>query len=49
MSFIAKNPLIIPEVEQSPSVPNAGTRGVFAGKDGWYDIDSNNNIKKLRL
>ena len=47
MSFIAKNPLTIPEVESSPSVPQAGTRGLFAGKDGWYDIDSNGNVAKL--
>ena len=47
MSFIAKNPLIIPEVESSPSVPKSGTRGIFAKEDGWYDIDSNNNSRKI--
>ena len=47
MSFIAKNPLIIPEVESSPFVPNPGTRGIFAGKDGWYEIDSNGNVTKI--
>lgn len=47
MSFIAKNPLIIPEVKSSPSVPKTGTRGIFAGKDGWYDVDSNNNAKRI--
>lgn len=47
MSFIAKNPLTIPEVENSPSVPNPGTRGIFAGKDGWYIIDSNGVVNKI--
>lgn len=47
MSFIAKNPLTVPEVDNSPSVPKPGTRGLFAGKDGWYDVDSSGNITKL--
>lgn len=47
MSFIAKNPLTIPEVESSPSVPKSGTRGLFAGKDGWYDVDSSQNVSKI--
>lgn len=47
MSFIAKNPLTIPEVESSPPVPKSGTRGLFAGKDGWYEVDSDNNIKRI--
>lgn len=47
MSFIAKNPLTVPEVEASPSVPNLGTRGFFAGVDGWYEIDSDGNIRKI--
>ena len=47
MSFIAKNPLIIPEVDYSPSVPKAGMRGLFAGKDGWYIIDSSGNVKRI--
>ena len=46
MSFIAKNPLILPEIEHTPSVPN-GTRGLFAKKDGWYEIDSDGNIRKI--
>ena len=47
MSFIAKNPLIIPEIDSPPSVPKTGTRGIFAGKDGWYTIDSTG--KKIRI
>ena len=47
MSFMAKNPLTIPEVENTPSAPQVGTRGLFAGQDGWYDIDSNNNKQKI--
>lgn len=47
MSFIAKNPLTIPEIEVAPSPPNPGTRGLFAKKDGWYEIDSDSNIKKV--
>lgn len=40
MFFIAKNPLTAPKIRTSPSVPKAGTRGLFAGEDGWYEIDS---------
>ena len=47
MSFIAKNPLIMPEIKISPSVPMPGTRGIFAGQDGWYEIDSNNVVRKI--
>ena len=47
MSFIAKNPLTAPEVESSPFTPRPGTRGLFAGKDGWYDVDSNNKVTKI--
>lgn len=47
MSFIAKNPLIIPEIDSPPSTPKLGTRGIFAGKDGWYEIDSGRNINKI--
>ena len=47
MSFIAKNPLTIPEIESPPSVPPVGTRAIFAGRDGWYDMDSNNKTRKL--
>ena len=47
MSFIAKNPLIIPEVESTPRVPENGTRGIFAGKDGWYDVDSDGNVRRI--
>lgn len=46
MSFIAKNPLTIPEIDDAPSVPK-GTRGLIAKPDGWYDVDSDGNIKKL--
>ena len=46
MSFIAKNPLILPNVDAPPCSPE-GTRGIFAGKDGFYETDSNNNIRKL--
>lgn len=47
MSFIAKNPLTIPEIKSPPSVPLVGTRAIFAGQDGWYEIDSNNKIRKI--
>ena len=47
MSFIPKNPLNIPEVNATPPLPMPGTRGIFAKKDGWYDIDSNGVIRKL--
>ena len=47
MSFIAKNPLTLPEVESPSSAPKVGTRGLFAGRDGWYEIDSNNQKNKI--
>ena len=47
MPFIPKNPLIVPEVESPPSAPFAGTRGIFAGKDGWSDIDSNGKTNRF--
>lgn len=46
MTFIPKNPLTMPEIENTPSTP-CGTRGIFAKKDGWYDIDSDGIIKKI--
>ena len=46
MSFIPKNPLSIPEIEYTPSTPS-GTRGLFAGKDGWYEVDAKGTIRKL--
>lgn len=46
MSFIPKNPLSVPEIEHTPSTP-PGTRGLFAKKDGWYDVDDNGTEKKL--
>lgn len=46
MSFIAKNPLSLPEIEHTPSTP-PGTRGLFAKEDGWYDIDSSGKTRKL--
>lgn len=49
MSFIAKNPLTIPKVTSAPSTPQEGARGLFAGDDGWYDIDSDGNVKKIAL
>lgn len=47
MSFIAKNPLTIPEIATDPNAPQTGVRGLFAGEDGWYDIDSDGNINKI--
>ena len=46
MSFIPKNPLTIPEIEFTPSVP-ARTRGLFAKSDGWYEVDSAGKERKV--
>ena len=46
MSFIAKNPLILPEIKHTPST-SLGTRGVFAKEDGLYEVDSKNNVRKI--
>lgn len=48
MSFIAKNPLILPEIENSPSTP-PGTRGIFATKDGLYEVDTNGNVTRIAI
>lgn len=47
MSFIAKNPLSLPEIKRNPHPPATGTRGIFAKEDGWYDINSVGEIKKI--
>ena len=47
MSFIPKNPLSMPEIDKTPPTPSSGTRGLFAKKDGWYEIDCNGNEKKI--
>ena len=46
MSFMAKNPLSVPEVEHTPSTP-PGTRGLFAKKDGWYIVDDEGEVTKI--
>ena len=46
MSFIPKNPLSIPEIENTPSTP-PGTRGLFAKKDGWYEVNDKGVSKKF--
>ena len=47
MTFYAKNPLIIPEVDSSSSRPMSGTRGLYAGSDGWHDINSLGKESKI--
>lgn len=46
MSFIAKNPLIAPEVETSP-LPPKNTRGLYPKEDGWYDINEEGASEKI--
>ena len=48
MSFIAKNPLMLPEIENTPSTP-PGTRGIFATKDGLYEVDANGNVTRIAI
>ena len=47
MSFIAENPLLLAEVEGIPRTPFGGTRGIYAGKDGFYVIDDEGNVDKV--
>lgn len=47
MSFIAKNPLSLPEINYAPSTPLKGTRGLYPKEDGWYDIDDNGNVSGI--
>ena len=47
MSFIAKNPLSIPNISSDPPIPQKGTRGIFAKDDGWYEIDDAGIVKKI--
>lgn len=49
MSFIPKNPITIPEIENTPSALLSGTRGLFAKGDGWYEIDSAGEKRKLTV
>lgn len=46
MSFVAKNPLSMTEIEHTPSTPT-GTRGLFAKKDGWYEVDEKGNVYRI--
>ena len=46
MSFIAKNPLSLPEIKNTPSTPS-GTRGLFAKEDGFYEVDSFGEESKI--
>ena len=48
MFFIAKNPLILPEIEHTPSTP-PGTRGVFATEEGLYEVDANGNVTRIAV
>ena len=45
MSFIAKNPLSLPEIKHTPSTP-PGTRGLFAKEDGFYEVDASGKANK---
>lgn len=47
MSFIAKNPLSLPEINYAPSTPLKGTRGLYPKEDGWYSIDKDGVEKKI--
>lgn len=47
MSFIAENPLLLAEVEGITRTPFGGTRGIYAGKDGFYSIDDKGNVGKI--
>lgn len=46
MSFIAKNPLILPETNKSLSVPH-GTKGLAMTPDGLVIVDSNAKAHKI--
>ncbi len=48
MAFIAKNPLSVPVIKNTPSTP-LGTRGLFAKEDGWYDIGADGKVKSLQF
>lgn len=47
MSFIAKNPLIIPVVNENTLVPPEGTRGFFLKEDGWYKVSPDGTTSKV--
>ena len=46
MSFIAKNPLILPETNKSLSVPH-GTKGLVMTPDGLVIVDFNAKVDKV--
>ena len=47
MIFIANNPITAKEMTDTPDTPLPSTRGLFPKEDGWYDIDSDGNVKKI--
>lgn len=47
MSFLPKSPLISSEAKTIPASIPSGTRALFARNDGWYEMDSKGNVKKI--
>lgn len=47
MSFIAKNPLMLPKISNKPDTPAKDTDGLFTTENGWYRIDDNGNTYKI--
>lgn len=47
MTYIAKSPLEMVTLSENKDVPIEGTRGLYAKEDGWYDVDSNGETKKI--
>lgn len=47
MPFIAKNPINSVALNSVPATPIPGTRSIFPMNDGWYEMDSDGNVRRL--
>lgn len=47
MPFIAKNPINSVALNSVPATPIPGTRSIFPMNDGWYEMDSEGNVRRL--
>lgn len=47
MSFIAKSPLEMAELDSTPTKLLPGTRALFATPEGWKDVDENGEVRNI--
>lgn len=49
MTFVSKNPLVLPQSNSSPSSLPTGTCGLYPSSDGWYSIDASGNARRILI